>query len=381
MKKEIPWILQFSETELDYILKNTTAPERGSRDRIKKRLKQKISSGHRSRIIPILAAILVLAALSAGVVATYQKWGLQKPETYQGDTIYVEDTQHYQQGEIIPESDAEWITRAEQILAAVDITDYDKETITVNSVVDQQYDRKELEVLFKRGKNEIATVRFHQDTGNLLGISTLDMREGDGKYGNYETASARALEFYQRLPVPQGYELRDGERYDDWYWNFNFCRKVADNLWSYYECVRIGINPQTGAFASLNVFDTPLLDDHAEGETEISSTQADEIARRTLEKKFPAKQYELESAERVVVKPNYLFLEWIGSEEETQDEKKQPHTEIGTAENNMIHYRDSEVTRLAYQMTYRNPNSDFTDKIRLDIDLYTGELIGGDMTK
>ena len=98
---------------------------------------------------------------------------------------------------------------------------------TLLSGLRSKHDRRELEVSFKRGESEIAGVTFDGESGALLHISTLETREGDGAYDSYEAASARALEFYQKLPVPQGYELRGGERYDDWYWSFDFCKKMC----------------------------------------------------------------------------------------------------------------------------------------------------------
>ena len=365
-------ISELPDEELERLERRELLPGAQSLERVRARFDRR--TGRRRYALRLVWVAAALLLLSAGVVTAYQRWGLTKPEEYEGPAIYVEEEQQYPREEL-PQSEAEWTARAEEMLALVGVTDYDAGTITVREVVDQRYDRRELEVSFKRGESEIAGVTFDGESGALLHISTLETREGDGAYDSYEAASARALEFYQKLPVPQGYELRGGERYDDWYWSFDFCKKVREDIWSYHECVRIGINPMTGDFGLLNVFNTPLLDDHQEGETELTEERADELARAVLAEQAPGRNYQLVKAERGVVKPNYESVYGFAWGPETTGAGSE------TQEAEVRGYRDSDVTRLAYEMYYENPESEFADSVMIGVDLYTGAILCISMTR
>ena len=53
------------------------------------------------------------------------------------------------------------------------------------------------------------------------------------------------------------------------------------------------------------------------------------------------------------------------------------YTEYGSLPNR----RASEVTRWAWVLVYEKENSEFTEQIRVYVDCYTGEILGGDATK
>ena len=66
------------------------------------------------------------------------------------------------------------------------------------------------------------------------------------------------------------------------------------------------------------------------------------------------------SVEIVIAHPNYMFTSYKSTD----------------------HFRQTSVTRLAWEITFDFPNDEgFTNRTYIDVDLYTGEVLGGDQTK
>jgi hypothetical protein len=133
------------------------------------------------------------------------------------------------------------------------------------------------------------------------------------------------------------------------------CREVLPGLFSYYEMVRISVNPVSGRLVGCNVFYFPLLDDHAQGDVPLSREEAVALSRAV--KQLDVADYVLESAEVAVVLPNWFFTEYMDGN---------------------LQY--SKVSRLGWVLNYTKPDSEFADEITVWIDCYSGEVLGGGMT-
>jgi len=345
-------------------------PEGGTFDAMLREIEAKAGETKAVRRNPLrqaalIAACLALIAAISGVgYAAYQKWSLPKPESYEpgemGNLDIHSETDYT--GEVVgkpedaePLTDEYFISKAVEILHSVGLTEVDTDAMTVSRQEHMYWDREEAEVRFVKAE-PATTVTFDADSGqflNLTGIYWSD--EGGVACETKEEAEALAKDFYALLPVPQGYVLQSCTEYDEQYWSYDFCREVLEGIYSSYECVRIGINPKTGKLNLCNVFYTPLLDDHEPGDEPLTQQEAEEIALNCGHVNL--ENHTLQSAELAVVLPNWFF---------TDDA--------------VANHKASKVTRLCWVLTYENTESEFADIITIDIDYYTGEILGGDMT-
>ncbi len=320
--------------------------------------------GTARRVLLLAACIALIAAVSSAGYAAYQKWSLPEPEPYEtsdGSFYEVHSETDYTQEDLTqkdpePLSDEALIAQAVELLHTVGRTDVSTEEMTVSRQTQAYWDREEAKVTFTQGDGTPAEVTFDADSGALLGFSGIaQWIEEPGQVCETE-AQAEALvdKFYAMLPVPQGYVRQGKEAYDEQYWSYDFCREVAEGIYSYYECVRLAINPKTGQLSGCVVFDTPLLDDHEPGDVPLTQAEAEAIAEGIQD----LERYTLKKAECTVVLPNWMYSE----------------------HNMIIDAKASEVTRLAWVLTYEDESSEFADIIEFHVDYYTGEVLGGNMT-
>jgi len=326
-------------------------------------------------------SLSALAALAIGGNAAYKAWSLPEPTTYEpaddggvyditSTTEYTSDilTEPTSEPEIgtSPEpqapTDKELVASAVKILESVGLSDVSTDSMKVSRQTNLSYGREEVEVSFTQ--SEITTsLTFHASTGKLLHMNSIDYTGVTGVDSEKaQSAEEMARYYYSVLPVEQGYDLIDHVEYDDEYYSYEFCRKISDDLYNAYEMVRIGVNPQTGRLCGANIFCFPLLDDHQESDVALTKENAlavlaasDQTARLVSADTC----YELKSAEIRIVLPNWIFSE--------QDDGN-------------INRQYSEITRYAWSLTFENPASEFADEVYVYVDLYTGEILGGDMT-
>lgn len=325
-----------------------------------------IKAKHLLRRVVLIAACVVLL-LSIGTVGygTYRKWSLPEPEYYDYDGLGVHDvhsTEEYELEEVEPEaqplSDEDFIQQSVSLLDSIGLEDVATEAMSVSRQENVLYGREEVEVTFTRAEIQ-TSVTYNADDGALLSMHSTDWEEDVDEPVCQTEAEAQALaeKYYAILPVRQGYELIGHTEYDEQYYSYEFCYKVNEDLFNAYQMVRIGVNPVTGRLCGCNVFDFPLVDDHEPGDEPLTQEQAEEIVRNCG--KMNVDTYQLISAKVEVVLPNWMFSD------------KEPAS---------INYRKSKVSRLAWVLTYEDTDSEFEDKVYVDVDYYTGEILGGDMT-
>lgn len=333
-------------------------------------IEEKAAAPRAARRHPLRQAVLIAAclALIAGIsgvgYAAYQKWSLPEPETYQlseKGNIDVHSETGYTEEAIGEPEDAElltdeyFISKAVEILHSVGLTEVDTETMTVSRQEDMYWDREEAEVSFTQDENQ-TSVTFDADSGIFLNLTGIEWSQEAGQACETKAeAEALAKSFYELLPVPQGYVLRDCTEFDEQYWSYEFCREVLEGIYSYYESVRIGVNPKTGRLNLCNVFYVPLLDDHEPGDEPLTQEEAETIALAC--EKVDLSRYTLQEASLSVVFPNWFFTEHMA-----------------------VNHKASKVSRLGWSLIYENTQSEFSDKVWIYIDYYTGEILGGDMT-
>lgn len=322
------------------------------------------------RTILIAAAITaILAALTAGGYAAVKKWSLPAPETYaptQNGSVDVHDTVIYREEDLessgtaagteaempsVP-SDTDLIRKAITLLQTLGMENVKSEEMTVTHQTQNWYPREETEIRFER--DEIRTsITYNSETGKFLKLDGFDSAMLPGEScADEDAAAACARSFYEKLPVEQGYVLTPMvEKYDDDLWMYEFCREVEPGLYNDYEMVRLTINPETGRLVMVNVFFFPLLDDHGE---EPALTEEEAIAR--VEARFNVSGFRLVDVTKRIVLPNWWW-----------DEANQGE-----------HLRFARVTRWAWVIRYQAPNSMYTYDDAFYVDLYTGEILGGD---
>ncbi len=351
-------------------------PEDAVYDRILNQVQHRLSTERITRrqlrlrrSILLAAGLTLFIALSTITTATYRQWRLPQPSTYSSPDggnldIHREETYRYDPENTDftepttasqPWTDQQFIREAVSVLKLAGLEDVDTRELSVRRQSNLYYNREEAEVFFLNDEIR-TTVKFHAQTGALLSLSSTDYTTDTAPVCQTEAeAEVLAKDYYSRLPVPQTYVLTGCEQYDEQYWSYSFCREVMDGLYSYYEMVRISVNPVSGRLTGCHVFSIPLLDDHSPEDVPLTQEEAESIALSLTGVNLQGRI--LESAAVEVVHPNYFFTGLIS-----------PNLE------------SCAVTRLGWRLVYTNPDSFFADKVTVFIDLYTGELLGGDMT-
>lgn len=319
------------------------------------------------KILIAAACVAAVAALSGIGYGVYTKWHLPEPDTYPfnpNGAWNVHETADLTMESIPAATDTEPLTdayfaaRAKEILTLVGQENRVSSQIKITRQEHLTWAREEVEVSFSEEGLSPVNVTFDAEDSTLLSLSGFEWKiEQALPCQTKQEAEALATKYYEMLPVPQGYVLRSCTEFDENYWLFDFCRDVGGGIYSYYEDVRIGIDPQTGTLNGCVVFHVPLLDDHAPSDVPLTQQQAQEVAE-DLEK-IDTERYTLKSAEVQVVLPNWWFTDAFGTGGEL---------------------RAGKVSRLGWVLVYEDTTSEFADMVWVYIDYYTGEVLGGDMT-
>lgn len=345
------------------------------------------TAGHRRlrRVLLAAACIAAVAALAVGGYAAYEKWTLPEPAVYEvpsnGGFYEIHETAVYTDPALLETeaapaqtedttaspgtaaplpadlTDEDFIRQGLALLRQVGILEVTPEQLTLVRQENLYWGREEAEILFDQGAVR-TSVKFNAKTGKFLGLFGIDWQiEGSTACSTHAEADALARRYYESLPVEQGYQMTGCEQYDEQYWSYDFCREVEPGVFNQFEMVRISINPVSGRLTGCVVFYVPLLDDHEPGQERITQEQAELAAAACAY--VDLEGYSLLSADVVIGLPNWIYTPY-------QD---------------AVNRRASDVTRWAWSLTYTRPNSEFPDQIRILVDCYTGEILGGDATK
>ena len=387
MKKQ-DLLSELSDTQLDSL--NRDLPFDGAAlDAVRQKVRAQTGAAVASRrhlgrrIGVLLAAAALLVAASVAVGATYRKWSLPEPQTYtgslyseQGEATYpLSAVSSLPPEDVLPQSDEAFIASACELFEAVGVPVTDVETVTVVRRVHQGYNRNEAVVSY--GNSIDAT--FNADTGELVSACRYIFGSEEQLFYD-ETAAAAAPHSTTRLcrfrramssAPTNGLTPTSGR--------FIFQRRTPLGILSAYEAVKVTINPEDGSFISCHVFSTKLLDDHAAGDEPLSEDEARRIGAEYLDQIASNGSYVLENIELSVVSPNYFWN--FALEDAPASTAASTDTALMTTPDPdaFVSLQYADVTRYAYTLTYNNPDSFFADKVKFYIDLYTGELLGGDM--
>lgn len=246
---------------------------------------------------PFLRSALSAAACVAVVVSAlalaygaFQKWGQSATTPYSTATTSSADPQHDLEQLASTETDPttptegtmeSWcLRRAQEILSDAGFAELDPEQVKItvtpwNSTLGQ--DRDEVTVSWETEGNTVS-VTFDREDGVLLDVSGFDWSYSGTPCADPNEADALARRFYESLPVEQGYKIASRNENDRDDWVYDFCREVEPGLYSWYECVRISLNPETGEAKLCRAFYVPLLDDHISGDVPVTKEEAIKIA-------------------------------------------------------------------------------------------------------
>lgn len=236
------------------------------------------------------ACLAMVASVLALSFVAYQKWGHNAISPYGIATTASTDSQHDLQQYVKTEADRtaptegtmeSWcLRRAQELLSDAGFAEMVPEQVHVtvtpwNSTLGQ--DRDEVTVSWETEGNTVS-VTFDREDGVLLDVSGFDWSYSGTPCADRDEADALARRFYESLPVEQGYKIASRNENDPDYWVYDFCREVEPGLYSWYECVRISLNPETGEAKLCRAFYVPLLDDHAPENVPVTKEEAIEIA-------------------------------------------------------------------------------------------------------
>ena len=254
-------------------------------------------------------------------------------------------------------SDLYFIEKARSILSRAGVPGPEAGEAAVRRQTHLYWNREEAEVSWRL--NDIPySVTFDAQTGVFIGMDGIDwVIEDAAACSTQAQADELARRYYESLPVEQGYVMRSCEKYDEQFWSYDFCREVEPGLFSWYECVRVAINPVSGALVNCRVFYVPLLDDHQPGDVPLTEAQALEAIRSAG---FDPEGWDTATVEKTVGLPNWNFTDQM-----------------------TIDAQAPAVSRLCWSVTlYVGPdeNTPFSTETRILVDYYTGEILGGDTT-
>ncbi len=329
------------------------------------------------RAVLAAACVALLASLLTVGYAAYEKWKLPAPVPYQPDPEYGNVRVHTEQRHSVtpqtetvtpaesalppeePEalSDLYFIEKARSILNRAGIPGPKDGELVVRRQTHLYWNREEAELSWSRDGTPYS-LTFDAQTGVFIGMSGIDwVIEEMAACPTQAQADELARRYYESLPVEQGYVMRSCEKFDEQFWSYDFCREVEPGLYSSYECVRVAINPVSGALVNCRVFYVPLLDDHEPGDVPLTEAQALEAIRSAG---FDPEGWDTVTVEKTVGLPNWNFTDQM-----------------------TIDAQAPAVSRLCWSVTlYAGPDetTPFSTETWILVDYYTGEILGGDTT-
>ena len=234
-----------------------------------------------------IAVVIVIFSVAPGI---YQKWFQPNPASSGPETgislghsesnfpvLTDSETDNHAPAE--GSMDSYCIQRAMDILHSAGRKDYTPDSVTVQHLGKSLSEHRDEIIVSCQADGEEISVYFDAEDGVFLKITGYDWIESDNSpCVDEEDAAALATRFYESLPVEQGYKIARCNQYDEACWDYDFCREVEPGLYSWCECVRIRINPETGEAKFHKAFYVPLLDDHQPEDIPLTEAEALEAA-------------------------------------------------------------------------------------------------------
>ncbi|MBQ1371531.1 MAG: hypothetical protein IIY70_01240 [Oscillospiraceae bacterium] len=252
----------------------------------------------------------------------------------------------------------EFILQAAEILAQAGIPDVSPENAAVQREAADGRERAQVTVEWKDRETPICVV-FDEKDGVLLNVCGFDWTMcADGPCLSQEDADALAERLYHSLPVDQSYVLAGCEKYDEENWMYDFCREVEPGVYSWFECVRLRVNPASGEACFIKAFYVPILDDHKPEDVPLTKEEA--LAVYNFDS---ASLQDLESSGRLIIKKAVAvpFLK--------------------DSDGNRAYGSYSDVSRICWRIEYHEPeDEDYIAGGWVNyVDYYSGEIIAYDI--
>lgn len=326
------------------------------------------------------AAVILLTVTGA---AAYHRWQMPRNvdgisgEIYQNreENTYPARSDPQQPSEALqPYTDLWFVEQAKELMGLVGWQEAEDADILVTRRRNNLWSREEVVVSWVREETREPTVTFDAESGYLIGISAFRPVEDGGVPMEEAEALAIVRKFYDALPYAKGYEYHDLDQFDDHAWMFSFDRVVevtigaeVHRLHSDYEQVRVTIDPCTGEFVLSNCFYVPLLDDHGGDDQPITMEQA--VAAALSQGHLPLGEdaYDIQGEIGICLPRPEQFAQ--SGADAVQPERVYPYCD---------------VTRLGWILTFTEKEHDqspFLSRVRVCVDLYTGQLLSEDVSK
>jgi len=311
--------------------------------------------------VRVLLAVAVMAVISIACYAAIESWRLPPPKDIGDVPPVIEIPDDKTNGEDAADGDVDidFIGIAESILDTIGI---DRNGLVPKITMEYatQYSRNQARVSF----GDINITLDAQD-GTLISGELLK-ESSDGEPVSEDQSLTSAKEFYEKMPFAKGYVYHGVNPVSREYKLYSFIRAYdieingqVEHIVNPYEEVRITVNTVSGKVESWNSFYFPLLDDHKESDVPVSKETA---VRLALERLKIMDGYEI-SAEPEIVLPNYIYSDYRNEDDGYKN------------------YAYPSVTRLAWTVVFSKDNELFKDRKKVYVDLYTGEILGGDQMK
>lgn len=314
-----------------------------------------------------------LGKLVASFVITFTvSIGAVYAVVYTYNTIWKEPEKYNWSEEIqVTEDDKECVLTDEEITKKVDefLSWLGYNNIKISSKqIYKDTTNKETKMIVNLENNMSITI--NAITGELIQFSDSSFNDLDiASIVSKSEAEKIAYEIYEQLGYENGeFELatltKSGTGENESLWKADFCKKY-DNVYNYYQCIRISFVPEIKRIKILTIFN----EDYEDNEILISENDAVNIA-----KEYNSKFYTDEN----MLKSINVTLEIQKMNANIYSLENQ--TENNNSDGEIYAYRTQDtVIRKVWTVEF-DYSDEFSNIIRYYIDVTTGEIIGGNST-
>ena len=240
------------------------------------------------------------------------------------------------------------------LLKELKVEGFDSEEATIVKEFDSSRSREVIKIEFM-AETSCPTFTYDQ-YGNFLSVTGMSgIYTAEQEVYTKEQLLEMAECYYKILPIKQHYQLSNYSL-EDGYLEVNYYATAKDGTCNPFEGVRLLICEKNGSLSVGTIFQSSLVEEDGIG---LSENEAIIIAEKSLsEIQSDFEDFILDESKKDIVQPNYLYTKY---------------------ENVALDADGITNSRWAWVFRYTKSNSSgVSKKIGIYIDLFTGEVIGGE---